>query len=43
MIKNFLDFNKARILFKGFFESQFKHYFVTWMFYRRNANNKPII
>ena len=29
-----------RILFKGLFESQFKYYTLTRMFYSRNTNNK---
>ena len=39
-IRKYLDFNKTRILFKGFFESQFKYCPLTWMFYSRNANSK---
>ena len=39
-IRKFLDFNKTRVLFKGFFESQFKYFPLTWMFYNRNTNNK---
>ena len=38
-IRKYLDFNK-RILFKGFFESQFKYCPLTWMFYSRNTDNK---
>ena len=39
-IRKYLDFNKTRILFKGFFESQFKYCPLTCMFYSRNTNNK---
>ena len=39
-IRKYLDFNKTRILFKGFFESQFKYCPLTWMFYSRNTDNK---
>ena len=39
-IKKFLDFNKTRMLFKGFFESLFKYCPLTWMFYSTNTNNK---
>ena len=39
-IRKYLDFNKTRILFKGFFESQFKYCPLTWMFYSRHTNNK---
>ena len=39
-IRKFLDFNKTRVLFKGFFESQFKYCLLTWMLYSRNTNNK---
>ena len=38
--RKYLDFNKTRVLFKGFFESQFKYCSLTWMFYSRQANNK---
>ena len=39
-IKKYLDFEKLRILFKTFFESQFKYCPLTWMFYSRITNNK---
>ena len=39
-IRKYLDFSKTRVLFKGFFESQFKYCFLTWMFYSRQTNNK---
>ena len=39
-IRKYLDFNKTRILFKGFFESQFKYCPLTFMFYSRQTNNK---
>ena len=29
-----------KILFKAFFESQFKYCLLTWMFYSRSANNR---
>ena len=39
-IRMFLDFNKTRILFKGFFDFQFKYRPLMWMFYGRNTNRK---
>ena len=39
MVK-YLDFNKRRILFKAFFESQFKYCPLIWMFHSRKTNNK---
>ena len=39
-IKKYLDFNKLRLLFKTFFDSQFKYCPLTWMFYSRTTNNK---
>ena len=39
MIK-YLDFYKRRILFKAFFESQFKYCPLVWMFHSRKTNNK---
>ena len=39
-IKKYLDFDKLQILFKTFFESQFKYCPLTWMFYSRTTNNK---
>ena len=35
-----LDFNKVRLLFKSFFESQFKYCLLTLMFYIRKANDR---
>ena len=35
-----LIFQKARILFKSFFEPQFKYCPIIWMFCSRSANNK---
>ena len=39
-IRRFLEFNKTRMLFKGYFESQFKYCPLKWMCYSRNTNNK---
>ena len=39
-IRKFLDFNKTRMLFEGFFDSQFKYCPRTWMFYSRNLNHR---
>ena len=39
-IRKYLNFNKTRVLFKGFFESQFKHCSLTWMFHSRETNKK---
>ena len=39
-LKKYLDFEKLRILFKTFFESQFKYCPLTWVFYSRGTNNK---
>ena len=39
-MKKYQDFDKLRILFNTFFESQFKYCPLTWMFYSRTANNK---
>ena len=39
-LKKYLDFEKLRILFKTFFEFQFKYCPLTWMFYSRSTNNK---
>ena len=39
-IIKFLDFNKTRMLFEGFFDSQFKYCPRTWMFYSRNLNHR---
>ena len=39
MRKN-LDFSKVGLLLKTVFESQFKYYPLTWMFYSRKNNNR---
>ena len=39
-IKKYLDFNKLRLLFKTFFDSQFKYCPLTWMFHSRTTSNK---
>ena len=39
-IKKYLDFNKLRLLFKTFFDSQFKCCPLTWMFHSRTTSNK---
>ena len=39
-IRRYLDFNKVQLLFKTFFDSQFKYCPLTWMFYSRTTNNK---
>ena len=39
-MRRYLDFNKMRLLFKSFFESQFKYCPLTWMFYSRKTNNR---
>ena len=39
-MRKYLDFNKVRLLFKSFFESQFKDCLLTWMFYSRKTNNR---
>ena len=39
-IRKYLDFNKLRILFKIFLESQYKYCLVTWMVDGRNTNSK---
>lgn len=39
-IRKYLDFNKLRILFKIFLESQYKYCSVTWMVDGRNTNSK---
>ena len=39
-VAKFMSFNKKRILFKTFFESQFKYCPLIWMFCSRTANNK---
>ena len=37
-VRKYLDFKKVRILFKEFFEAQFKYCLLTWMFYSRSTN-----
>ena len=39
-IKKYLDFNKLQLLFKTFFDSQFKYCPLTWMFHSRTTSNK---
>ena len=39
-IKKYLGFNQLQLLFKTFFDSQFKYCPLTWMFYSRTTNNK---
>ena len=39
-MRKYLDFNKVRLLFKSFFESQFKYCPLTWRFYSRKTNNR---
>ena len=39
-VANFLSFNKRRIFFKAFVESQFKYCPIVWMFHSRRTNNK---
>ena len=39
-IRKYLDFKKIRILFKGFFEAQFKYCSLTCMFYSRSTNRR---
>ena len=41
-IKKYLDFNKLRLLFKTFFDSQFKYCPLTWMFHSRTTSNKQM-
>ena len=36
----FLNLNQRRVLFKAFFESQFKYCPLVWMFHSRRSNNK---
>ena len=38
--RKYLDFKITRILFKGFFEAQFKYCPLTWMFYSTSLNRK---
>ena len=39
-MSKFMDFNQKRILFKAFFDSQFKYCPLVWMFHSRKANHK---
>ena len=39
-MKKYLDFKKIKILFKGFFEGQFKYYPFMWMIYSRSTNRR---
>ena len=39
-IREYLDFKKIRIIFKGFFEAQFKYYPPTRMFYSKSTNRR---
>ena len=39
-MKNILNFELRRIIFKSSFESQFKYCLLIWMFCSRKANNK---
>ena len=39
-IRKYLDFKKIRILFKGFFEAQFKYCPLKWMFSSRSTNRR---
>ena len=39
-MRKYLDFNKVRLLFKSFFESQFKYCPLTLMFYSTRTNNR---
>ena len=39
-LKKYLDLNKIKILFKRFFEAQFKYYPLMWMFYSRSTNRR---
>ena len=39
-VAKFLPFNKRRILFKAFIESQFKYCPLVWMFHGRKINDK---
>ena len=37
-MSSFLSFDKKRIIFKAFFESQFKYCPLVWMFHGREVN-----
>ena len=39
-ITKYLDFHKMRVLFKAFFESQFKYCSITWMFHSRKTSKR---
>ena len=39
-MRKYLDFNKVRLLFKSFLESQFKYCPLTWMFHSGKSNNR---
>ena len=39
-MRKYLDFSKVRLFFKSFFESQFKHCPLTWIFHSRKTNNR---
>ena len=39
-IVKYLNFKEKRVLFKSFFESQFKYCPLVWMFHNRRTNNK---
>ena len=39
-MRKYLDFNDVRLLFKSFFESQFKFCLLMWMFYSRKTNDR---
>ena len=39
-MRKYLDFSKVRLMLKYFFESQFKHYPLSWMFYSTITNNR---
>ena len=39
-IRKYLDSSKVRLVFKPFFECQFKYCPLTWMFYSRKTKNR---
>ena len=39
-MSSFLSFDKKRIIFKAFFESQFKYCPLVWMFHGREVNQR---
>ena len=39
-MSSFLSFDKKRIIFKAFFESQFKYFPLVWMFHGREVNQR---